>query len=184
MGTTTEPNEIHLAATGQPLAVPVMARGRVLGLLYADAQRYDERRLADPSVLRAVASHFEAAHALLAGVETAPRRTHDADAKPLEFSFHARNSSVFLDGSYLIKGVAGALLWRMLSDYAARGRTDFCYRELRLDPALRLPDLGDNMGARLILLQQRLAQRCPAVRIERLARGLVRLAVDAPVMLA
>ena len=184
MGTTTEPNELFSPAAAQALAVPVMARGRVLGLLYADSQRYDERRLADPRLLRAVASHFEAAHALLAGEEAEPRRAPGSDAKPLEFTFHARNSSVFVDGSYLIKGVAGALLWRMLSDYTAKGRTDFCYRELRLDPMLRLPDLGDNMGARLILLQQRLAQRCPAVRIERLARGLVRLAVDGPVLLA
>ena len=184
MSSTTEPTELHVPLAAQPLAVPVMARGRVLGLLYADSKRYDERRLGDPGVLRAVAAHFEAAHALLAGDDSSPRSAPEAEAKPLEFTFHARDSSVFVDGSYLIKGVAGALLWRMLSDYCGKGRTDFCYRELRLDPALRLPDLGDNMGARLILLQQRLAQRCPAVRIERLARGLVRLAVDGPVLLA
>lgn len=183
MSATTEPNDVQ-GSTAQPLAVPVMARGRVLGLLYADPLRYDERRLADPRLLRGIASHFEAAHALLEGQEPAPARSHESATKPLEFTFHARNSSVFADGTYLVKGVAGALFWRMLGDYTAKGRTDFCYRELRLDPKLRLPDLGDNMAARLILLQQRLAQRCPGVRVERLARGLVRLVVDRPVLLA
>lgn len=172
--------------TARHLAVPVMSRGRVLGLLYVDSAQYDERRLADRQVLTGVAAHFEAAHRMMSKPAANESRAVPAPVPGAasEFRLYARDNSVFMDGGYLVKGVAGALLWKMLKEYAAAGRTDFCYRELRLDPALRLPDFADNIGARLILLQQRLAERCPQLRIEKLARGLVRLVVLRPVRLA
>jgi hypothetical protein len=68
-------------------------------------------------------------------------------------------------------------------DYAATRRTDFTNRELRLDPAIRLPDLGDNLEARLILLERRLTERSPFLRIEKTGRGRFRLRVARPVKL-
>ncbi len=66
----------------------------------------------------------------------------------------------------------------MLSEFTQRQRTDFSNRELRLDPDIGLPDVGDNLEARLLLLQKRLAERCDFLGIENTGRGRFRLRVD------
>lgn len=93
------------------------------------------------------------------------------------------NDSIFVGEDYLIKGVAGAILWRLLRGYVEEHRTDYSNRELRLDPSIRLPDVSENLEARLILLQRRLEERCPALRIEKTGRGRFRLNVMRPVTL-
>jgi adenylate cyclase len=96
---------------------------------------------------------------------------------------YLENDSIFVDEDYLIKGVAGAILWRLLRAHADDGRADHTNRELRLDPAIRLPDLSENLEARLILLARRLEERCPALRIEKTGRGRFRFHVLRPVTL-
>ena len=74
--------------------------------------------------------------------------------------------------------------WRkLLRDYTQAGRTDFTNRELRLDPSIRLPDVADNLEARLLLLQRRLQENAPPMRIEKTGRGRLRLCVACPVLL-
>ena len=46
---------------------------------------------------------------------------------------YGENDSIFLDGQYLIKGVAGSILWVLLRDHLDSGRTAFSNRELRVD---------------------------------------------------
>lgn len=94
-----------------------------------------------------------------------------------------KDNSIFIDGHYLIKGVAGAIAWRLLTDYLADGRTDFNNRELRLDPSLRLPEIGDNLEVRLALLRRRLETHGPHIRMDKISRGLFRLIVLLPVRL-
>ena len=96
---------------------------------------------------------------------------------------YAADGSVFIGDDYLIKGVAGAIFCKLLRDYVSEQRTDFTNRELRLDPSIRLPDVSDNLEARLILLSRRLAERCDFLRIEKTGRGRFRLVVARPIRL-
>jgi adenylate cyclase len=102
---------------------------------------------------------------------------------PLAVRHFAENDSVFLGGDYLIKGVAGSIFHALVADFLATGRTEFSNRELRLDPRVKLPDLSDNLEARLILLARRLAERDAGIRIEKAGRGRLRLAVSRPLEL-
>lgn len=174
----------HVQAGGGPgrVSLPVLSQGRLLGLLYLDGLNGQDQLPANDAVLRAVASHLEAALDLVQpGVRPAAPPPEEV---PLAVSFCPKDSAIYIDGRYLIRGVAGALLRRLLQDYVARGRTEFSTRELRHDPSLGLPDLGDNLGARLVLLQRRLEQHCPHLRIQRTGRGRFRLVVTRLVQLA
>ncbi|HEX3089860.1 MAG TPA: hypothetical protein VHQ23_14500, partial [Ilumatobacteraceae bacterium] len=91
--------------------------------------------------------------------------------------FFPVDGSTFLDGDYLIKGVAGRLLWKLISDYSSTGRTSFTNREAKLDPVLGLPPYRDNFESRLVLLKRRLDEREAPLRIVSAGRGRFELRV-------
>jgi hypothetical protein len=93
------------------------------------------------------------------------------------------DGSVFIDGDYLIKGVAGRLLWSLLRQYMDEGRLDFTNREVRLDPSLELPEFRDNFENRLVLLKRRLDERHASIRIDKTGRGRFRLAIEAELLI-
>jgi adenylate cyclase len=171
------------------LAVPILAFERLLGVLYVESDRdlsfgYDEE-----DALVAVAGQLGGLmHALQSAADAddspaSPAREPDLRGTPVTVRHYAENDSVFLGDDYLIKGVAGAICWALLNDYAREQRTSFSNRELRLDPRVRLPDVSDNLEARLILLQRRLDERDACVRIEKTGRGRFRLRVNRPLAL-
>jgi hypothetical protein len=96
---------------------------------------------------------------------------------------YTEDDTIFLGDEYLIKGVAGSILWTLLCDFSEKKRVSFTNRELRLDPRIQLPDIGDNLEARLVLLRRRLAERTSDLRIEKTARGRFALAVTRPLEL-
>ena len=88
-----------------------------------------------------------------------------------------RDNSIFLDDIYLIRGVAGAILWKLAGEFLRSGRREFSNRELRLAPELHLPDVQDNLEVRLLLLQRRLAEQQVPIQLEKAGRGRMRLNV-------
>jgi hypothetical protein len=94
-----------------------------------------------------------------------------------QVKYYASDDSIFVNNEYVIKGIAGKVLWRLLCSYAEERRVDFTNKEIRLDPLLELPDIKDNLEARLILLRKRLAERCDFLSIHNTGRGRFQLEV-------
>ncbi|MGO4395253.1 GAF domain-containing protein [Variovorax sp. M-6] len=174
------------------MAAPIISGGRLLGVLFAESPvdaRFDYQ---DEDALVSLASHLGTAIDLAQcmsdatespaqqGSSEALRSSQQAALKVRHF--HA-NDSVFLGDSYLIKGVAGAIFWKLVCDFNGSARTEFTNRELRLDPSLGLPGATDNLEARLLMLQRRLDEYSADVRIERTGRGRFRLLVRRPLEL-
>lgn len=175
---------------GSQVAVPAMVLGQLVGVLAAESEQplaFDEE---DEAVLRVVAGLVAAAVEIDAAQERAAAAVPgDETARPrhpertTRVRFFAVDGSTFLDGDYLIKGVAGRLLWSLLQHHEREGRTAFTNRELRLDPTLELPELRDNFESRLVLLKRRLDERDAPVRITKTGRGAFRLDVETSVVL-
>lgn len=180
-----------LADSGSQLAVPVMRGERLHGMLYVESPEQRRFTYEDEDALVVLATQLALFIELLAH---AVEQNEDAAAcclpppvaqgSPVTVRHFAADHSVFLGNDYLIKGVAGAIVWKLVRDYVEAGRSEFTNRELRLDPSLKLPDISDNLEARLILLQRRLAERCTFLAIEKTGRGRFRLNVGRPLQLA
>ncbi|MDI1341084.1 GAF domain-containing protein [Polaromonas sp.] len=174
------------------LAVPIESAGRLLGVLFAESPEDLRFGFEDEDALVTLAGHLGAAIDLMQArpdtldapfpLPAAPP-VQPATGKALKLKRFKTNNSVFVNESYLIKGVAGAIFWKLASDHTVHGRTEFSNRELRLDPSIRLPDVTDNLEARLLLLQRRLVDHGPHIRIEKTGRGRFRLQVMRPLIL-
>lgn len=182
---------IPLPALANPhsqIAVPLMHGARLVGVLYAESEQNAFFSHADEDALAVYGRHLAALVVQLAALpdDNEPAAAAPAprpSGAPLAVRYFAHDHSVFVDNDYLIKGVAGSILWTLLNEHAANGRRDFCNRELRRDPRLPLPGFGDNLETRLILLARRLAERCPAIALEKTGRGRFRLNVARPLQL-
>lgn len=175
------------------LAVPCLALGQLVGVLTTESRLPAAFSDGDEAALTTVASIVAVALEAVRAEERvaaagAPSQTSGstelaAGTSVTRVRFFDVDGSTFLDGAYLIKGVAGRILWSLLRQYEREGRVDFTNREVRLDPSLALPDFRDNLESRLIMLKRRLEERNAPLRITKTGRGRFRLDVAAPIVL-
>ena len=175
------------------VAVPAMALGQLVGVLMVESRRPVAFTAADEHVLTVVAALIANAVEIGRNQERVedtrgrPPATEARDGEPATATTHVRffgvDGSTFVDGEYLIKGVAGRILWSLLRQREHEGRTVFTNREVRLDPSLELPEFRDNFESRLLLLKRRLDERGGPIRIEKTGRGRFQLLVNAQLRL-
>jgi len=173
------------------LAVPITVVDRLLGVLYVESIADQHFGYDDEDALVAFAAQLGLAMHHHQQAEELPEElpaTEDVGQQPpagppLVVRHFAANDSVFLDDDYLIKGVAGAILWAMLTDFVERRRTSFTNKGLRVDSRIRLPGVSDNLEARLVLLQRRLDERASGIQLSKTARGRFSLTVERPLQL-
>lgn len=170
------------------MAVPISAMTQLLGVLFVESPHDSRFGYDEEDALVALAAQLGLAMQQLqkmaesepvAAVANSPLPS----GQPVEVRYYAENASIFIDGDYLIKGVAGTILWTVLQDFRDHGRCMFSNRQLRLDQRIRLPELSDNLEARLILLTKRLAERNACVRLEKCGRGQFQLCASKPLSL-
>jgi adenylate cyclase len=171
-----------LARVESQLAMPLVAGGRLVGVLCLQSATAGRFAAVDEQVVAIIGRQLAAAMLALS-VDTSVESDADPSAqdepqrRPAAVRYFGADDSIFIDDVYLIKGVAGRVLWRLLSDFTTRGRADFSNKELRADRKLGLPGYRDNLEARLVLLRKRLEEQCEFIRLVSTGRGRFRLVV-------
>ncbi len=121
----------HLICRFSQIALPLMAQGRLVGLLFAESEQRFAFRHRDEQALAIIAAQLAQA-LLLADHErekpeprvAAPAR-HPTPAPPaasFNCAFYARDGSLFLGDDYLIRGVPGRLLKHLVEEYLKSGK--------------------------------------------------------------
>ncbi|MFL6550971.1 MAG: GAF domain-containing protein [Povalibacter sp.] len=184
--------EIPLPGLKEPrsqLAVPLRARGRVLGALFVESLHDQYFGYDDEDALMLLCGQLAVSLTLMHTSETEVPEPAVAPAlpnisgPPLKLRRFSADNSMFLDDRYLIRGVAGAILWKIAGEFIRSGKCEFTNRELRMASDLRLPDVQDNLEVRLVLLHRRLAEQRSPVQIEKIGRGRWRLSIERPLVL-
>ncbi len=169
------------------IAAPILSRDRVLGVLSVQSPLPGGLLRADEQAIGTLARYLATSLQLL---ERSPSReatgqpppsSTQPQARPLRVRFHPSDDSIFVDEAYLIKGLSGRILHRLLAIYLRDGRCDFSNKELRVDDSLQLGAYRDNLEARLLLLRRRLEEQRCGLRIDKTGRGRFRLVVERPV---
>ena len=163
------------------LAVPLVVADKLLGVLCVESETIAAFNEETESLLTLVGQSIaprlrdDGYGAVSGEIRGASLAVVSSSGPPLDVRYYPEDDSVFVDQIYVIKGLAGRILWKLLLQNRDEGRTEFLNRELRLDDSLKLPPVKDNLETRLMLLRRRLAERLPSMQIEKGARGCFRL---------
>lgn len=171
-------------------AVPLLSNRDLIGLLYLESEQAGTFGARRERLLRIIgaqlASTLSALERTTARAPQVEHRLASAGATAedsIGVAYYQADDSVFADGEYIIKGVPGRILWKLLRENVAEGRVTFTNRELRLDERLGLPAGNDNLDSRLIALRRRLDAGAWGMSLERVGRGRLELRLERPVSL-
>jgi adenylate cyclase len=178
--------EQEIALPGLPdvqsqLVVPLLMHNELLGVLCLQSNVAGRILSDDERVVQIAARHMAASMAMLRRREAVelPPAPDRVPSTPLSVicvvKHYASDDSILIDDQYLIKGIAGRILWKLLQAHRRTGRVEFTNKEIRLDPSLQLPDFKDNLETRLILLRRRLHDRCSFLSLTPAGWGRFRL---------
>jgi adenylate cyclase len=171
----------HTPDAMSQMGIPMIANGAVHGVLFAESRQRHAFSVQDEAALAIVARQAAAAMALAERMaaeqpsEITRESSQTSTGAVFRVTHHRFDDSVFIDNTYVIKGVPGRLLMFMLEAQRREGRLEFTNRELRPSSALKLPDIKDNLETRLILLRRRLEEKASPVRLIRTGRGRIEL---------
>jgi hypothetical protein len=162
------------------VAVPMIARGLLAGVLFAESRQRLAFDAEHAAALEALAGQAAATLALIEdmpaeGAGPEPEGHAAPDAGSFRVTAYAHDNSVCIDDRYVIRGVAGRLLVFLLERSDAEGRSEFTNREIRRVAELQLPEFKDNLETRLLLLRRRLEERAFPVRLVQAGRGRIRV---------
>ncbi len=172
------------------IAVPMVARNTLIGVLFIESTQRLAFREEDEAALEILAgqaagalraSEREAAAAQPTQVPPPPRLA--SGGGEIRVVHHRVDDSVFVDGTYIVKGIAGALLRLMLEWHLKDGSEVFTNREMQLALGGRMPEIKDNLETRLLLLRRRLEEKQAPIQIVRVGRGRIRLEATGPLLL-
>jgi adenylate cyclase len=185
------------------LAIPLTIGDRLIGVIAAedrDPMRFNEWHEAYLDVLanqialsidRMIDRCDENAdvqgqpEAVLAAPALTPSPGSETDRRVRRrLTYYRNDDAIFVDDEYLIRNIPARILWKVLGESMRTGRTEFSNREMRVDPSLGLPPVKDNLESRLILLRQRLRDKCPDLQIVSTGRGRFALRADAAIEMA
>ncbi len=182
--------------TRSRLAVPAVSRGEVRGVVVVEspaAVAFDD---SDETLVGVIAAILAETVALdrpadddLRSVPSSPPivvrppTTTNAPSEATHVRHFASDGSVFLDGEYLIRGVAGRILWSLVQRNAHAGQIEFTTKEIRLDKTLELPGVRDNLDTRIIMLKRRLEERSAPIQLVKTGRGRIALQLHTPLRL-
>ncbi|MBC2836685.1 GAF domain-containing protein [Paragemmobacter straminiformis] len=172
-----------LARPESQIALPVLWQNRLVGVLFAESPAPLRFMHEEEDTLACVAAALAAHAAVLEAEEDAEASFDQRPATrfdtTLTLRHFAADDSIFAGGDYVVKGVAGAIFWKLVRAYVTAGTSEFSNRELRLAPELRLPSHAENLEARLVLLERRLQEKALPIQMEKIGRGRFRLVVRA-----
>jgi adenylate cyclase len=173
-----------LPSAASVAAVPLVVLGRLIGVLYLESDRAGTFGSEDERLLRVLGGQLASVLATI-GPEreeqggSAPEVRAAANTGPgASVTYYQADDSIFVGDDYVIKGVPGRVLWKMLREYETDGRVLFTNRELRLDESLGLPPGNDNLEARLLVLRRRLEAGTWPIALHHVARGRLELQVS------
>jgi GAF domain-containing protein len=166
------------------LILPLVSRNKLLGVLCLQSAEPGRFLESDERVMQIVARHLAASMANAMSTDSTKPKVATLQAEPAPSSpshavikHYRSDDSIFIDDAYLTKGIPGRLFWKLLQAFVGSGRATFTNKEIRLDASLGLPDIKDNLEARLILLRRRLEERCDFMRLVHARRGHLHLDV-------